>query len=101
MFELGNESEPEFSVSNLRIEHGSVYQLSLCFRTDGYIHFSDSRARAIASAAGIIWTRPLSISEIRRSTSAAQASSISASSSRLAINRSASRARSGVESLRA
>jgi len=59
-----------------------------------YFHLSAARALAMASAAGINWAVPASISAMRRSVSAAHAPSISLSSSRLAIRCSASLARS-------
>ena len=62
--------------------------------TNGSIRLQRALLCAMASAAQFSLERPLSISSIRRSTSTAQASSISRSSKRLAINRSANCARS-------
>src|SRR5947209_80745 len=99
--ELRDEGETELGVRFLGIVGRSVAELPVGLGTDGGDHLMAARARAMASAAGMSVARPLSTSSTRRSTSAAQASSISWSSKRLAISRSASRARSSAVSLSA
>ena len=55
---LGDEGQSELGICFSRVEQGSVNQLALSFETDGGIHFSASRARAIASTAGTTGARP-------------------------------------------
>ena len=64
-------------------------------------HFNEARTCASASASGMTCTVPLSMSAIPRSVSAARASSISTSSSRLVSNTWARAARSPTVSCRA
>lgn len=99
--ELGDQRQSDFGACFSCVKTGRIDQLALGFETDRRVRFNASRARAIASAAGTTGARPASISAIRRWTSAAQVSSIPASSERLAMRRSARRTRSSGASFNA
>ena len=90
--ELAHEGQSKFDICSCGLEGCCVTQLVKRGRNYDQLHLSAARTRASASAIGMSLTEPLSTSATRRSTSAAQASSISTSSSRLASNRCASAA---------
>ncbi len=100
-FKLSHKCETKLSIGFQCIERGGIVQFGKCQRSNDQLHFSDARTCASASEIGMTCTAPLSISAILRSVSAAHASSISASSSRLASNSWAKAARSPAVSCRA
>jgi hypothetical protein len=55
--ELCDERNSELGIGSSRLEEGSVIQLALSIDTDGGDHFSASRARAMAPAAGTMGGR--------------------------------------------
>ena len=85
-FKFGHKRETQLGICFQRVERGCILEFGQRRRRKDELHFSDARTWASASANGMTCTAPLSRSEILRSVSAAHASSISASSSRLASN---------------
>ena len=96
-FELCDEVFRQFNRSLPSIKHRTVDKLICGQRMRGKSHRIASRARAMATSTGIPTTEPLSSSTRRRSASADQAASISASGLRLANNLSAKYARSAAD----
>ncbi len=101
VLELHQQGLRESSASLLSVELGCLPEVFLRPGVQPVVHRNSAFSLATASGPGINETAPLSISALRRSTSAAQASSTSGSISRLAINRSIRRARSAADNCRA
>ncbi len=75
-FVLQDKRKTDFSIGFPGVKDGTIKKLPIGFRADRRDHPIAARALAMESAAGISLARPLSISSMRRSTSADQASSI-------------------------
>ena len=85
-FKLSHKRETKLDTRLQRIECCCVMQFGERRWSNDELHFSAARTCARASAIGMTCNTPLSMSAILRSVSAAHASSISVSSSRLASN---------------
>jgi len=94
VFKLRQQGLRESCASLLSVKLCCLPEVFLCPGVQPVVHRNSAFSLATASGPEISETAPLSISALRRSTSAAQASSTSGSISRLAINRSIRRARS-------
>ena len=93
------EEIPAQTRSLFLVEGDGLRELGLCLGMKPDYHPNRSRMDVKASSSGMASTPPARISSSLRRTSAIQAASISASSSKLEMSRSARRARSAVGSL--
>src|SRR5688500_7102305 len=101
LFKLYEEGLRKTGACLLTIERGSVPEVSQSLRVQGVVHSNSAFNLARVSGPGNKETVPFSISDCRRSTSTAQASSTSGSASNVAISRSTSLALSAAVNCKA